>query len=852
MRAARPTSSPWRWLAWLACLGFGVAHAEVFRDVRYQDTLPVPAERQSVDVFVPARPGPHAVVLYLGDSGDKARAALAPQGFVSRDQVLMVAGFRDEAAGKADVAAALAWALRQSAVYGGDPKRVFVWARGGGAQQLLALARDARALREAGLADVAPRGLVLIDAPATGDEAALDAPRLHLVAQLDDQTMRATTTGAEHLRARGIDVQVVPVARRALLGAAGDDIGASGFAWMEAHQIDRLQRAENLRVSVYPLDTREPPPRFTRSASAERAVFAATTVPARVFRLCDGDTSWQLDRAFTSWQALLDLRNTESAPNVGDGVLLALGREGERARLRARFDDTWTAVRLPETARADDDTRLLVARARAGRDAAVIIAFDREVYALTRAQQRWRASARPALPGRITGLAFWQGKLHATVATGAGEPGGVFQLDGETSWRRVNTPASLGANGMLEGLWTVPAPDDNARETLMSLDGDRVLRFDPGQPGPARVELEAGVTFRNLWRGLGGGGSRLRARDVLRFAQPESGAPLWLLPVELRHPDTARANAWYLVRRADARYAYGSVDVDQRSGASLPQVSPFIMDAGQALLFFGADGALLQARFHRAAPRVGVWGLPGESRRGLLLARAGDSGFAYWFDVDAEGAPRWSLAVGQLGANGFDPDLHGLATYRRAAGEGGKPRRDEAAQRPMQLHFGREADECAADPSPAQAHAALTLGEGEDIHHLCLRPLSPETSPSVAHAAGLWYGGALDGGWSLAIAPDGGNGRARVLLFFFDAAGEPRWVEGRGELINGRGGMALTWPPSCDGCPARAAGGVQIRVDGQCDEIDAHVEISVYDRQGRALLDRPDARMERAAGGACY
>lgn len=115
--------------------------------------------RQRLDVYAPAAPGPHPVLLWLYGgswrSGRREDYAFAGEAFAGRGFVTLVADYRlvPEAVFPAfveDGAAAAAWAVANAARFGGDPKRLGVAGHSAGAYNALMLALDPRFVAAAG------------------------------------------------------------------------------------------------------------------------------------------------------------------------------------------------------------------------------------------------------------------------------------------------------------------------------------------------------------------------------------------------------------------------------------------------------------------------------------------------------------------------------------------------------------------------------------------------------------------------------------------------------------------------------------------------------------------------------
>lgn len=145
------------------------------RDVRYATTPGVEARHQSLDLYAPAAPGPHPVVVFLHGGGwrmgDKAIGAvgaergafLAREGFVYVSMNYRLSPRAVHPAHIEDVAAGVAWVASHVAEHGGDPRRVAVMGHSAGAHLAALVACDARWLGAHGLGLDALAGAVLLD-----------------------------------------------------------------------------------------------------------------------------------------------------------------------------------------------------------------------------------------------------------------------------------------------------------------------------------------------------------------------------------------------------------------------------------------------------------------------------------------------------------------------------------------------------------------------------------------------------------------------------------------------------------------------------------------------------------------
>lgn len=142
---------------------------DVTRDIPYGD-----GPRRRLDVYRP-RSGtggaPRPVILYYfgglwtnGSKDDPSSFAL-PQDLAARGALVVVPDYRlfpetGFPGFMQDAAAAAAWARRQAAALGSDPRLVFLSGHSSGAHMALLLGTDPRFLREAGFGAPPPAGLI--------------------------------------------------------------------------------------------------------------------------------------------------------------------------------------------------------------------------------------------------------------------------------------------------------------------------------------------------------------------------------------------------------------------------------------------------------------------------------------------------------------------------------------------------------------------------------------------------------------------------------------------------------------------------------------------------------------------
>ncbi|MDB5373615.1 MAG: hypothetical protein JWP04_2257 [Belnapia sp.] len=142
---------------------------DIERDVAYAAASP----RQGLDIYRPRQPaaGPRPLVVYLygglwsmGEKEEPIAVAL-PGALAARGAVVVVPNYRlyPEAVFPGfmeDAAAAIAFARRNAAAYGADPRSIFIVGHSTGAYMAMLLGLDRHYLRDAGFGEPPPAGLV--------------------------------------------------------------------------------------------------------------------------------------------------------------------------------------------------------------------------------------------------------------------------------------------------------------------------------------------------------------------------------------------------------------------------------------------------------------------------------------------------------------------------------------------------------------------------------------------------------------------------------------------------------------------------------------------------------------------
>lgn len=818
--------------ALLYALALASAHAQaaVFRDVRYLEGADADRVAQSLDVYTPAWPGPHPVLLYLhaGATEDKSDALAPAAAFTARGYVFLAANYRVDARGAGpasldDAAAAIAWAGRHVSSYGGDRERVFVLGIGEGAYAAALAASDVRRLARHGSGRDATRGIVAIASPSYelertaearvdlrasivsrfGPEpsrwraaspallaAAGDAPRLLLFDPASEPGRRDAERYSDRLREVGVASMVLPLLGRAAtrtLGAPHDHDSAQLLAWLESREVARLARFENLQF----VRAAGAPPLQRLEAHAGSLFAAGRGAGAPLWRRDAADAPWHAEPLqLTAQQRFAWLGTLQQH----DGERLAvIVRAGGNASLRVRDDasGSWGDALALGPAAAGAAARAIAHVDAHGTLLWLLAAGDAQAP-LVRVEpgadgSLSRAVSERGVDGVLRALARANGVLHATVSTradGSGSAGLYRRSDGaDAHWSRVATFLTTDPQrkAYATELVAVPDPGGSGSEVLLAgfTDG-RIARLDPGAGYATTTELEAADAFRELWND-----ERVSAAvagaGFVALRQPESGDLVHLVGLRLRHPDRAAGHdsAYFLVRQLDGSYAYGIAwDFAQAAegvGSGLARsvvASPFAAHGARALYVSAGAGdqprLLLASLADGGVPR-GLWWDRTRPGQGIDLQRVDSRWLVFVYTYDAKGDSTWYLASGEIDGAHFVADDDGLARYTL---DGKRVQmRDAEGSGTIAMRFALERGDpaCSADArdgAQALAHARITIGGRSQ--DWCLEPFrfGGDGVPRV-DPSGLWSGGPADGGWGLSLHAQGYDGGTRETAIVF-------------------------------------------------------------------------------------
>jgi len=716
---------------------------------------------------------------------------------------------------------------------------------------------------------------------------------------------------ADRLRSVGVAGQIFLRAKQTAVSAGTswpglDDRSRDAvFAWMDASALPRLARFENLEFETDFLSGIEQAGALLRGAevpflfafggrlwAALSDVDARSGEPARIIgkRSADGDWApvhgFGAGLHFTALSGWRFSRDGEGRALTTSAAVLVAGLAGTSG---ARW--SWALVdgKLGTLAAAAPPLRA----AQLHRDlvsGADVLLLGAAGGGIRSAVWQGGTATLRLQPGNelegadVVAMAVANGRAYAMVA---GINGGLYErIDGSApSWQRVAVDADAGG-ASVAALSTVPDPGGTGRDALLAAyaPSGHIVRIDPHLGFRRSLEVDLGAAFAEVWQGtrppvqFGGNG-------FVSLRHPETADQVHAIGLRLSHPQSAQPphnGAWYVVRQHDGSYSYGmSYDYagPPAPGRGLGAVraiaaSPFVADRPGALYFSGFDGRagdrdnawIYRGGMPGVQPRRGLWWDRLHSGHGLDLQPVGNRWMLNLATYDETGKPVWYAAVGDIIESTFIAD-GGLSRYRYALDRDPPQRRDAARSGEVSIHFGLEHGQgvcagSASDRPDAEALAELSLRiDGRDVHW-CIEPMRfAEAGVPGADANGLWYAGPADAGWGVSIAEHGVDGRSLGVahLYYYDAAGEPRWALGTAPVVDGNARYALrSFSGYCAGCEPKPitsvpAGEFVQRLSGVCAEVSGFGSLDVQapgDGDSRFLRSR--FPMNRVSRAACY
>lgn len=344
---------------------------------------------------------------------------------------------------------------------------------------------------------------------------------------------------------------------------------------------------------------------------------------------------------------------------------------------------------------------------------------------------------------------------------------------------------------------------------------------------------------------------------------PETGEHVLALPVRVEVSDGG--HSLLLLRRTDGSYAYADLNDERAVMAITP--SPDAGDHGRTwfLTMAGNDAQtrrLLRFDLHRAAPRRGIWWDPSHPGHAIDLASLDGAHSLVFSTYDAAGKSRWYLASGRIEHDRFRANADGLLLMRRKDALAA-PTADARHGGDVAIDFSIDATHpvCRARTATATQLALFSLRRNGRETQWCIEPFPLPAGVPEHDVNGTWFGGTNDSGWGLSLLNAGSERPTLVsaLLYFYDAAGWPRWALGSGR--SGEHGASLTmfdFNRNCADCKdvktaVREIGELNLRFHGWCGapEVRAKFNLGVTD-DASIRFQRDEMPLKMLTQPRCY
>jgi len=200
------------------------------------------------------------------------------------------------------------------------------------------------------------------------------------------------------------------------------------------------------------------------------------------------------------------------------------------------------------------------------------------------------------------------------------------------------------------------------------------------------------------------------------------------------------------------------------------------------LLAYNESGEVRIVPTDAAPPTLGLYFDRARNGHGFDLQRLGDNWFLLFYTYKDDGTPLWYLATGAFSAGGFtgtaqqfDYDSSRTPPQQAIAGTGG----------PVSVDFlngtGTPGNACddGIDRSSAVATASFDFTLDGHTDSWCVEPFVFGSGHPAVDFTGSWYNSS-DTGWGMTIYTQGDSSDETlvVVLYYYDAAGQPRWALG--------------------------------------------------------------------------
>jgi hypothetical protein len=163
---------------------------------------------------------------------------------------------------------------------------------------------------------------------------------------------------------------------------------------------------------------------------------------------------------------------------------------------------------------------------------------------------------------------------------------------------------------------------------------------------------------------------------------------------------------------------------------------------------------------------TGLWWNAAESGWGIHFTQRGGNVFAAWYTYDALGKPKWyvSTCTGFTGANGIcNGTLYEVTGPSFFGGTFNPALVNAASAGSLQLNF----------TNANAASMTYTVGTQTRTVALTRQPLATGTAAPAVDYSDIWWGGASESGWGMAMAQQ--YGITFLAWYVYDSTGKPTW-----------------------------------------------------------------------------
>ena len=179
---------------------------------------------------------------------------------------------------------------------------------------------------------------------------------------------------------------------------------------------------------------------------------------------------------------------------------------------------------------------------------------------------------------------------------------------------------------------------------------------------------------------------------------------------------------------------------------------------------------------------------PTRDGHGFELQKQGDQYYLYFYSYDQNGDPEWFLGIGDVANGVFSTGTGGLYRFRY---DNGQATLDTANSGTLSLDFNIDASDAScqgSDRSNARQLARMDWNIDGEQGSWCTELFLFDQQASNPDYSGSWSVEDANSGWGMTLNTQGNT--VAAILYFYDAAGNPRWLIGTGTL-NADGSASL-------------------------------------------------------------